>query len=582
VSWTIAVGDCEQSFAALKLSNLFRKRINGGRDVVTFRRPLSAAPIGQPLMQPFSTVRIYQNGVIWFTGTAIGFSVHGAAVGEVIEFSVCGPWWQLENIVYQQPWNVAADPTDGNSSIAVAMKSHLILGQDVNGERLTIREQLIGILNYAVSSGAPLAFEIDPNSLGDTFPLDECRDLSCAEALGRVLRWAPSVRTWFDYGQSIPVLHFAERSATSHFTVGADWRLQSISVAPRHDMQLRAVAIKYERSHCCGGRVWRTVEVDRYPPEESECQSRVLVLTVELDGSQSQYIKQKITAESVAINSAQWWKRHLPALDGAENLQILSPSRQSELPRELVAGCVSDWMSVDCESDVARATLSYGRGSTKVSSQDVAVHFTATDGQSGTYASLSSFTAEESAPQGLAKAFYDSMSQCPWEGSVRIVGEEIVPVPMGSLLRIAGGLEEWATMDADLQECCESVDDGTVDLRFGPPAHLGLVQLIGLTRANRRRVAPSGAILRISGEGSAGQISQPEHIPAGNSDSGPAHYGSLTIGAADGGGKIVLDSDGLASADLILKPREEYVVENGVLCRRMAIASQPYDIGGED
>jgi hypothetical protein len=150
---------------------------------------------------------------------------------------------------------------------------------------------------------------------------------------------------------------------------------------------------------------------------------------------------------------------------------------------------------------------------------------------------------------------------------------------MGSLLRIVGGQEAWETMDADLQECTEDVDSGTVDLRFGPPSHLGLGQLIQLARANRRREAPSGTIIRLSGEGSSDKISQPSHTAAENTHVGGATYGKLTIG--EGGGQFILDANELSESELVLRPREEYVVENGELCLRMSLASQAYAIGGE-
>ena len=583
MNWTIDWGGGEQSFADLGLSNLRRRRLNQGRDVATFRHSTAAASTNLPLIEPFATVTIKRDGEIWFTGTALGAAVSGAAAAEAQDYAIHGPWWHLESIVYQQPWNEAQDPEDEDSQLTSTLKSHIILGQSASGEQLTIRQQLLQILNYAVACGALLAFEIGEESLGGTFPMDECRDLSCAEAIQRVLRWAPSVRTAFDYGQEVPLLQFVERSAAEYLTVPIGGQLQSLSISPRHDLQLRAVAIKYERTHRSGGRVWRTVEVDRYPAEVNENQSRVLVLTVELDGSRGQYLKQDIGTATVDINSIQWWKRHLPALEDTENLQILSASRQSELPRELLSGCICDWMAVDCQSDVARATVAYESGDVEVSSQEVAVKFLATDAQTRTYATLSNFVAEEDAPVGIAQAFYESLSQCPFEGTLRLVGEEIASVPMASLLRLVGGQEAWETMDADLQECGEDVDSGIVDLRFGPPSHLGLGQLIQLARANRGREAPSGAIIRVSGEGSADQISQPSNTPEENTSSGGVTYGKLAIsGSEEGGGQIILDANDMSASDLVLRPREEYIVENGVLRLRMAIASQPYAIGGED
>ncbi|MDR0679192.1 MAG: hypothetical protein LBF24_03025, partial [Puniceicoccales bacterium] len=501
MNWTIDWGDGEQTFSVLGLSRLRRRRLNQGRDTVTFRQESAVALTAPLAIEPFTFVRIRRPDVIWFSGKIIGLPTFGSGEEEARNYQIGGPWWDLENIVYQQPWSMAEDPEDPESELATAWKSHIILGQGSTGDRLTVREQLLQILDYAIDAGAALAYEIPMETLAGTFPLDECRDLSCAEAIQRVLRWAPAVRSWFDYSAEIPVLHFADRSTAPFFSVSlAAGSLQSLSIAPRPDLQLQAVAIKYERTHRAGGKVWQTLQVDRYPPDGEENRPRALVLTVELEGSNSQYVTQKISTGTVSLSSELWWKRHLPALENVENLQLLSVSRDSTLPRELLTGCISDWMAVDCESDVARATVASEKEGVAVAGQDVAVRFLATDGQTATYSRLSTYAPEEEAPEGLAQAFFESLSASPYEGTVRLAEEEVPAIPMGALLQITDGQAAWATMGAEIQECEEDVDGGIAELRFGPPAHLGLKQLIQLARANRRRTAPSGTLIRLSGE----------------------------------------------------------------------------------
>jgi hypothetical protein len=584
VSWTIHWGEGEQTFAALGLCRLRRRRLNQGRDTVTFRQESATALTAPLAIEPFTTVHICKEGSTWFSGKLIGLPAFGSVEEEAGNYQIGGPWWDLENIVYQQPWSLAKDPENSESELVTAWKSHIVLGQGATGDRLTIREQLLQILDYAVDSGAALSYALPTGTLAGTFPLDECRDLSCAEAIQRVLRWAPAVRSWFDYSEEIPVLHFTDRStAPSFFVSMAAESLQQLSIAPRPDLQLQTVAIKYERTHRAGRKVWQTLQVDRYPADGEENSPRALVLTVELEGSSSQYVTQKISTEAVALNSTLWWKRHLPALEDVENLQLLSVSRDSTLPRELLTGCISDWMSIDCESDVARATIAYEKEGIFVASQDVAVRFLATDGQTATYSRLSSYAPEEEAPEGLAQTFFESLSACPYEGVLRLVANEVPAVPMGALLQITGGQSAWASMGAEIQECEEDVDGGIAELRFGPPAHLGLKQLIQLARANRRRIAPSGTLIRLNGEGSSGKIEQPSHTASANSHSGGTVYGRIVIGQAEeSGSQILLDAAAIEMAGLSLQPREEFVVENGILKRRLAIASQPYVVEEED
>lgn len=188
MSWTIDWAGDAIPFSQLGLCRLRRTRLNQGRDTVTFRR--SAAEV--LAIPPAATVRIRRGGELWFSGVAVAApAVDASADGEAQDYRIEGPWWHLESIIYQQPWQVAADPEDGESVLVSVWKSHLILGQGTQGERLSMRQQLEQILDYAISAGAPLTYAIGGDTLDSIFPLDECRDLSCAEAIQRLLRWDP-------------------------------------------------------------------------------------------------------------------------------------------------------------------------------------------------------------------------------------------------------------------------------------------------------------------------------------------------------------------------------------------------------
>jgi hypothetical protein len=567
------------SFAQLGIGHLQRVRTNQGRDVVSFRHCDPAALSASPLLPAFTDVRIYRDSGLWFSGIATELPAVGTANAEAQDYRIGGPWWHLESIVYQQPWNVASDPENSESSLVQTLRSHVVLGQGPDGMPRTLYQQLVDVLSYAIAAGAPLTHALDEESLSQTLPPDECRDLSCAEAIQRLLRWVPDARLWFDYGEEIPVLHCVRSADAPKLILSLSDSLQSLSITPRHDLQLAAVAIKYERTHSGGGRVWRTLEVDRYPANSLENRARVLVLTVELAGSRSQFLSQKIVTRPVSLGEISWWQRHLPALASvpSEDLQLLSFSRNSALPRELLEGGIADWMNVEAESDVARATIAYAANGTSVSAQEVAVRFTATDATTRTYAQLASFVAEEASPIGLARAIQESLARCPYEGTLRLVDGEVRPLCIGAVLRIVGGQEAWEEMDSPIQECREDVDGGTVTLRFGPPIHLGFDQLIQMTRMNRGREAPRATYVRASGEGAEGRIEQPSVGAVGNTHVGSTVYGRILLAhGEDSTRQISLDANLIGGTGLVLQPREEYVVEDGVLCKRLAIASQPY------
>lgn len=579
MKWELEYEGQRQSLADWGLANVKRTLLNQGRDRVTFSQIAPRALTELPLFEAFRTIRIYRDGTLWFQGVVTEIPAFGGRSQELKQFKVCGPWWQLENIIYQQLWNLAADPTQATGEMIPQYKSHLVLGQAFGGLSLSIDQQLGDVLNYAVNAGAPLQYS--PFDFPQCTPFDECKDLSCAEAIQRILRWVPDAVVWFDYTTAIPTFHIQRRAQLSKVQFGLSDGIKSLQISPRYDLQLQGVAIKYERSHSNSGSVWKTLEIDRFPANIEENQPRLLILTVELEGSRSHYIKQKIETESIYHESVSWWKDHLPALADVplENIQLISSSRQCELPRELIRGGVADWMHVAVESDVIRAKISYHSENCTVSQQDVAIKLKATDASTRVYSQLSSFLSEEASPRGLAKMIYESFQHITFEGTIELEQREVFPLQLGQQLNIGDGPNSWENMNALIQESVEEVDVGLVRLRFGSAAHLGLRDLIRLTRVNRGREAPRSSYVRLQGQGSDSEIEQPSDSAAQNTHVGQTAYGKMTFSnPEDGTQKIILDASQIAQSGLVMQPRPEDVCENGILKKRLALASQPFAV----
>lgn len=138
-------------------------------------------------------------------------------------------------------------------------------------------------------------------------------------------------------------------------------------------------------------------------------------------------------------------------------------------------------------------------------------------------------------------------------------------------------------MGGEIQKCEEVVETGRVTLRFGPPSHLGLDRLIRLARANRSRVVPRESYARVNGQGE--ELPLPVLGPLGQGQFGATTYGKLLLtSGADSSIAISLDANSIQRTGLSLQPREEDMVEDGVLKKRLSIASQPYaeeSAGGE-
>jgi hypothetical protein len=103
---------------------------------------------------------------------------------------------------------------------------------------------------------------------------------------------------------------------------------------------------------------------------------------------------------------------------------------------------------------------------------------------SGTYYSSPSVAYGEPIPYGLA-GYILALENIPqYEGSVLAQETEISDVcPLGSALNITGGLAEWASMLACVQNVRYS-DNGQTEITFGPARHLGPAQFVARFRSN--------------------------------------------------------------------------------------------------
>jgi len=175
----------------------------------------------------------------------------------------------------------------------------------------------------------------------------------------------------------------------------------------------------------------------------------------------------------------------------------------------------------------------------------------ATDAETKTYKKFDTFDSGEPVPVGLAADLYAAWSQLHYSGEITLMQEDCggTAIP-GKRLRLTGGLAAWATMDALIQQTEEDIGTGKTTISFGPPAHLGVDELMSLVRtlSNRRVSMSAGA--RVSGESDDKQGNIPLSgstaggFPAGNSG---GRYAKIIVGtAADDTIQIQLDPSDMA------------------------------------
>lgn len=589
-TWTlIDAAETEKTFAEWGLGGLERKRVNQAADTVSFSAPGTNYD-GDPLFTHGDTLKIRRDGVLWFQGRVIRAPRSGEAHAEGMRYVLAGPWWYLEDLVFQQNWKQLSDFGDAGSGLVNIPRSRVVIGQSVDGGKLGGAAQIAEVVNFAIAQGRPLQLgTVEPDA---DIPFDERRDPSCAEVIRRVLRWTPDAAAYFDYTTTPPTLHVRRRSSLSPvaITVNAGAPVKSVKIAPRHDLQRSVVVLKYEQTQTVDGQDFTQIVADKYPVDVDENAISALTMTLELSGDNASYQRQQITTAPINESDADWWKAKLPWLNTLGTVSISGGARSpDDLPNELLKGTIASWMGKESGMVEVTATLDYERlqdpsaafdetGNPiveKKSGVSIVTRVRGTDATSQTFTRLRRFTAGEPIPSGLAQALYESVGTLPFEGALELKEEECggAAAP-GCALQLTGGRSEWASMNAVIQLVDEKVDTGETKIEFGPAKHLGAEDLLGLLRVNRTRLPTYRATERTQGKPSGkAEVDGIDDTPAENASQGSGRTSRLMV-VADGDGKVILDA--ADCSDKELKVRELDICEDGVAKKILVVCSEAY------
>ena len=236
--WTLASAGATFSAAQAGVTEITRLRATQSTETCTVWTDGSAFDAA-PRFAHGSTVTVLRDGAPWFVGRVTGTPGSGDGHTEGFAHQLSGPWWYLENLVCRQAWTVRGG--DGT-----ALLGRLVLGQALDGTRLTSGQILTETLQYAIDSGAPLQIGVvEPDAL---LPLDELRDVTCAEVIRKLLRWHPDCVAWFDHATApVPTFHCRARGSLARtcFTVGQAPLAAVRAITPRLDLAAPAVVLHY-------------------------------------------------------------------------------------------------------------------------------------------------------------------------------------------------------------------------------------------------------------------------------------------------------------------------------------------------
>lgn len=526
--WTLLDADgVEKSAADWGLCELTRERINQMTDVVTFRAEGTPSD-ADPIFAHGSTVRLFQNGTPWFYGRVVQVPGRASAKAEDQLYRLAGPWWYLENLVFQQIWLT----TNGvDVTLIPTNKSRLVLSQKSDGTKLATGAAILEVLSYATARGAPITVgAVTPDAIA---PYAEALDRSCAEVIRNFLRWTPDATAAFDYTTTpYPTLSIHRRADTPTVTLPAYGApVSGLDLTPRYDLQAPSVVLKFEQTNDIDSDTFTSLIVQPAPSTATGDELGAMVMTFDLSGARATYHHQPVRTAPIpqsdtSAGVVDWWKGKfawlkdfddsvLTVASGTQTLTIENPANYpgitvSNLPNELLEGSIAPWMNLNAAPLLVSATMQYTGTATDESNAvfgptNQRVLYTrviGTNAQTQTYSRLTSATEAEPVPDGLAQALYDAASVLQYDGVLELTEQECSGVAApGTLLNLTGGRSEWATMAAQIQRIEEAVDLGQTRLIVGPAKHLGHADLATLLRVNRSRRLSYRLNERTSGSG---------------------------------------------------------------------------------
>jgi hypothetical protein len=555
--WTLYCNGTEKSLADWGLANPVRKLVSQGRDELTLSAD-SAAADSPPLFpfQSVATVRrnrtvnpdgTFSGGTVWFTGIVVQTPRHGAPEGEGLYYKIAGPWWYLDNYTFQQAYkNVFLGYSSGGGSggagtpqFGQKYSSHLFLNQGfpTGGTtnpwlKITTGAQIIEALNWALKphldAGTTAPFQIGTVSPDVDAPVDEVRDITCAEVIHKMLRWTPDAVTWFDYSTTPPTFHCQRRGELQAVNLALTGSgIKDLAINPRYDLQAPSVQIFYETASSVNGQASLSLTKDFYPdplPTDPLKQFASLQFTVDLQGLQSSVSKASLVCEDIAPTVTSWWLARHPqyrSSDGVDGIAAFTLNSSSVVrspnpavssagvtvadkgfTRELISGQLTEWMTFGSQRITVKATadITYNNGTVQ-KRVPLSYQCLSTDAVTGPQLHQNIAAYPEPVPQGLAASIYSAISVLQYEGSLSLQEQEVDgTVRIGHVVNLTGSaIAAWDGMKVLIQEISEDLTSGVTTLYFGPPKFLSAGELVDLLRVNRLRTIRSSFSMRPGG-----------------------------------------------------------------------------------
>jgi len=246
------------------------------------------------------TVTVAQDGTVRWQGPVVSPKASGGGLSESHSFEVADAWYWLQHQTFMQPWNL-------RGGTHTAYSPRCILGRSADGATygapITAAAAIAEIVGYAASSGRPVA--VGTISLPYFFKQEEVANVTCYEAILRILKWFPDAVGWWTYGAGIPQLNIGRRSDLSLATITAtDTRIggQGIDLTPRRDLRPGSVCLIYAINNIVDGQSVIDQQLDVSPGGANGRELRSLVVEIPINGYDRHFLKERIFSDHIELS----------------------------------------------------------------------------------------------------------------------------------------------------------------------------------------------------------------------------------------------------------------------------------------
>ncbi len=533
------------------------------RDVDTF----TARSLPAGLLQSGDEVTVKYNGTTVFKGEVSRIvDRHGGGpldgndnpLNRIQDVIVAGPWDQLGRLVFKQTW--------GNQTVNFS-SSRVILGQTAAGVAQTMDSQIAEIADYAAQYCGMALAPADNHAPLMCLPLDEARDITCADAIRRELRFFPKLIVRFNYASGTPALQIVDPAhadtASYMASIPMTNREYTYNAHPVKyvDVTVDAVEIAVNGDAASFHQEYPAIPSGTSPLD-------VLHVTVPLanGGGSTTNESFKIETEPLpgqdgspytGLDDKNWWKAKHPRLENVAPTAIeisdvrRTDSGETNVYQRILKNAKDEVEAAGKHCRVTRFTCKCKISTTDYEEEEIhlSMDFLTTDATTRTYTvqTGSTATAGEELPAGLAQALYEQRSQ-------RLVSE-VATVRLGaSFPKLGDKLVETvgnATETLFLQSFDVDCYDLTARLSFGQPEHLSADDMKSLLNGFRQRGSASTAVLREQkGAAEGNEPDAPGGIPPIASSEWAPGTKVKDFVKKDGGGAVKFNATSAGEIDL--------------------------------